>query len=114
MCLSHSRLQDQKADSDPISLCLAKNYATVYGLRVGVGAGEAILQAGPLYLSFWYRRDELATRGAIFFATSAIAGAFNGIIAYAVEKTLQGANGWASWRWLFLIEGVLNHSWSIT
>ena len=70
-----------------------------------MGAGEAILQAGPLYLSFWYKREELATRGAIFFATSAVAGAFNGMISYGIAKSLTGANGWEPWRWLFLIEG---------
>jgi hypothetical protein len=36
---------------------------------------------------------------------SAVAGAFNGIIAYGIAKHLDGANGWAPWRWLFLIEG---------
>jgi hypothetical protein len=38
---------------------------------------------------------------------SAIAGAFNGIIAYGIEKDLTGVNGWAPWRWLFLIEGMI-------
>lgn len=69
--------------------------------------GEAFLQAGPFFLSFWYKREELATRGAVFFGMSAVAGAFNGIIAYAIEKTLAGTGGWLAWRWLFLIEGVL-------
>ena len=100
-------------NSDPTRLCVAENYSTIAGLRLGVGAGEAILQAGPLYLSFWYRRDELATRGAIFFATSAVAGAFNGIIAYAIFQNLEGVNGWGSWRWLFLIEGMFHRHSSI-
>jgi MFS family permease len=78
---------------------------------VGVGVGEGFLQAGPLYLSLWYKRDELATRGAIFFGMSAIAGAFNGIIAYGIEKNLAEAGGWAPWRWLFLIEGESNTSY---
>ena len=85
---------------------MAKSYQAVAGLRVGVGVGEAFLQAGPLYLSLWYKRHEMATRGAIFFGTSAVAGAFNGIIAYGIEKNLKGANGWLAWRWLFLIEGT--------
>jgi MFS family permease len=94
------------ADSNSVfSICTAKSYAAVVGLRVGVGIGEAFLQAGPLYLSLWYKRDELATRGAIFFSTAAIAGAFNGIIAYGIGKNLEGAGGFRSWHWLFLIEG---------
>ncbi|KIY01719.1 uncharacterized protein Z520_01857 [Fonsecaea multimorphosa CBS 102226] len=92
-------------------ICVAKSYQAVAGLRVGVGVGEAFLQAGPLYLSLWYKRDELATRGAIFFGMSAVAGAFNGIIAYGIEKNLNGADGWLAWRWLFLIEGVISVAW---
>jgi len=37
---------------------------------------------------------------------STLAGAFNGLIAYAIAKNLDGANGWRAWRWIFLIEGV--------
>jgi MFS family permease len=84
---------------------VAKSYSTVVGLRVLVGASESFVNAAPLYLSLWYKREELATRGAIFFATSAIAGSFNGIIAYGIQQHLDGAMGRAAWRWLFLIEG---------
>lgn len=31
---------------------------------------------------------------------------FAGLIAYGVQKDLEGAGGWHSWKWLFLIEGV--------
>jgi sugar phosphate permease len=58
-------------------------------------------------LSFWYTYRELATRGAIVFSTSALAGAFNGLISYAISSTLEGKNGWRAWRWIFLIEGVM-------
>jgi MFS family permease len=91
------------------SISVAKSYPTVVGLRVLVGAFEAFVNAAPLYLSLWYRRDELATRGAIFFATSAVAGSFNGIIAYGIGRNLNGAKGMAAWKWLFLIEGQSSH-----
>lgn len=58
-------------------------------------------------LSFWYPYSELATRGAIFFSMSTIAGAFNGLISYGISKDLDGANGWRAWRWIFLIEGIM-------
>lgn len=38
---------------------------------------------------------------------STLAGAFNGLVAYAITKDLDGKNGWLAWRWIFLIEGVL-------
>ena len=49
--------------------CLAasKHYATVIGLRVLIGMGEAFVQVGLLYFSFWYKRDEVATRAGMCF-----------------------------------------------
>lgn len=35
-----------------------------------------------------------------------MAGLFAGLIAYGVQKDLEGSQGWHSWKWLFLIEGV--------
>lgn len=60
-----------------------------------------------LDLSFWYTFRELATRGAIFFSTSTIGSAFNGLISYGIANNLNGANGWLAWRWIFLIEGLM-------
>ena len=58
-------------------------------------------------LSFWYQYKELATRGSIFYSMTTIGGAFNGLIAYAITKNLNGTGGWLAWRWIFLIEGIL-------
>jgi MFS family permease len=38
---------------------------------------------------------------------STLAGAFNGLIAYGIEKDMNGLRGWRAWRWIFLIEGVM-------
>lgn len=66
------------------------------------------LTAGVIIdLSFWYQYSELATRGAIFYSMSSLAGAFNGLIAYGIAKDLDGVNGWRAWRWIFLIEGIM-------
>jgi hypothetical protein len=58
-------------------------------------------------LSFWYTYTELVTRGAIFYSASALAGSFNGLIAYGIELDLAGHHGWKAWQWLYLIEGVI-------
>jgi hypothetical protein len=34
----------------------------------------------------------------VFFAAATIAGAFSGILAYAIEK-MNGVGGLAGWRW---------------
>lgn len=48
----------------------------------------------------WYKRNT-----AIMFSTSAVAGAFSGLIAYGIEKNIDGAEGLAAWKWIFIIEG---------
>ena len=70
-----------------------------------IGCGEAFVQAAGLYLTFFYKRNELATRGSIYFAMFALAGSVNGLLSYGVIKTLNAVNGWLAWRWIFFIEG---------
>ncbi|KAJ9641318.1 hypothetical protein H2204_002996 [Knufia peltigerae] len=89
------------------SCAAANSYSALAGLRFGVGMGEAFLQAGVIYLSLWYKRNELATRGAWFFSTSALAGAFNGLVGYGIFKNLNGAHGLPAWKWIFLIEAAI-------
>ncbi|KAI1079059.1 putative pantothenate transporter [Whalleya microplaca] len=85
---------------------LISNSAQLLALRFLIGGAEAFVQGGTFYISFWYQYNEIATRGAIIAATSTLAGAFNGLIAYGIAKNLDGANGWRPWRWIFLIEGI--------
>lgn len=77
----------------------------IAGLRILIGCGESFLQAAGLYLTFFYKRNELATRGSIYYAMFAIAGSANGLLSYAILKDLNDVNGWLAWRWIFLIEG---------
>ncbi|KAI0383994.1 putative pantothenate transporter [Hypomontagnella monticulosa] len=86
---------------------LATNSGALLALRFLIGAAESFVQGGIFYLSFWYQYSEYATRGAIVSSMSTIAGAFNGLIAYAIVMNLDGANGWRAWRWIFLIEGIV-------
>jgi MFS family permease len=95
-----------KTDKDwAHSITEAQNWQTIAGLRVVVGAFEAFIQGAPLYLTFWYKPQELATRGAIFLSMVSIAGSANGLISYAIEKTMDGRYGRPAWRWIFLVEG---------
>jgi hypothetical protein len=43
-------------------LSAARKHGVVMGLRVLIGMGEAMIQCGGLYLSLWYKRDELGSR----------------------------------------------------
>ncbi|KAK0611670.1 major facilitator superfamily domain-containing protein [Immersiella caudata] len=91
----------------------AQNWQTIAGLRVVVGAFEAFIQGAPLYLTLWYKPHELATRGAIFLSMTSIAGSANGLIAYAIQTTMEGRHGRPAWRWIFLIEGIISVGFGI-
>ncbi|GAA5803310.1 hypothetical protein HPULCUR_008789 [Helicostylum pulchrum] len=89
------------------SQAFTHNAAGLIACRFFLGVFETgVGPSTPLFLSFWYQRDELATRVAIYFGSSTVAGAFAGAIAYGVLGTLEGAHGIAGWRWLFIVEAL--------
>ncbi|KAF8851304.1 MFS general substrate transporter [Acephala macrosclerotiorum] len=87
-------------------LSAAKSYGAVIGLRILIGMGEAFVQVGLLYFSFWYKRDEVATRAAVCYTSATISGCFSGLIAYGVQKNLEGVHGRHAWQWLYIVEGI--------
>jgi MFS family permease len=60
------------------------------------------------YLSLWYKRAEQGRRVAIFFSAATIAGAFGGILAFAIEK-LEGRAGLHGWAWIVSINMMPNY-----
>lgn len=86
----------------------AQSYAGLVAIRFFLGFVEAAYFPGCLFLlSSWYTRKELAFRTAILYSGSLISGAFSGLIAAGITNGLDGAQGLAAWRWLFIIEGVI-------
>ncbi|CAM1505958.1 Fc.00g115950.m01.CDS01 [Cosmosporella sp. VM-42] len=90
-----------------ILLSIVRNTAAVLGLRFLIGTGEAVLQSSALYLSAWYKRDELATRIAIFYSAATLSGCFSGLIAYGIQTSMEAVGGRHAWQWLFIIEGSI-------
>ncbi|KAJ7849616.1 MFS transporter [Mycena leptocephala] len=81
-------------------------YAEVTIVRFLLGVFEAGLLPGLVYLlTFWYRIEERSVRVACIFASSTLAGAFGGAIAYGVGH-MNRDNGLSAWRWLFILEGL--------
>eukprot|EP01117_Protostelium_nocturnum_P014191 TRINITY_DN5375_c0_g1_i1.p1 TRINITY_DN5375_c0_g1~~TRINITY_DN5375_c0_g1_i1.p1 ORF type:complete len:503 (-),score=152.58 TRINITY_DN5375_c0_g1_i1:99-1562(-) len=81
------------------------NFAGLATTRFFLGLFEAGYgPAVPLYFSFWYKRNEMALRNALFIGSSASAGAFSGLIAYAVDDI--DTTMMAKWKILFLLESV--------
>lgn len=100
-----------------ISLCIlswgiiasTQAVATSFGfllfLRALLGIGEAAFGPGvPFYLSFFFRRHELAFRTGLFISASPLSASFAGALAWLITKV--GEHGPLSpWRLLFLLEG---------
>ncbi|KAJ5543332.1 hypothetical protein N7461_009335 [Penicillium sp. DV-2018c] len=83
------------------------NWETMAGLRIILGALEAGLYPGSVYLlSTWYPRYELQKRNAAFYLIGSVASGFGGILAYGLMQ-MDGLAGRAGWRWIFIIEGLL-------
>jgi MFS family permease len=53
----------------------------------------------------WYQRSEMQLRQALFFSAASVAGAFSGLLAYAINN-MNGVAGVAGWRWIFILEGI--------
>lgn len=84
---------------------VATSFGFLLFLRALLGVGEAAFGPGvPFYLSFFFRRDELAFRTGLFISASPLSSSFAGALAWFITKI--GQYGPISpWRLLFLIEG---------
>ncbi|KAI0379557.1 MFS general substrate transporter [Hypomontagnella monticulosa] len=91
-----------------INMCMGfvATYEGLVVLRFFLGTFEAGVMPAIVYLtSMYYKRHEFQTRISFFFCSTVIGGAFGGLLAYAIAS-LDGRNGLAGWRWIFIIEGV--------
>ncbi|EGO01251.1 hypothetical protein SERLA73DRAFT_159718 [Serpula lacrymans var. lacrymans S7.3] len=87
-----------------LSVVYAKGYASLLVLRVLMGIGEAGYYAGMIYyLSFWYKRHELAMRISLCM-TGTFPGAISGLLAFGLVRARTSLL--TGWQFLFLIEAV--------
>lgn len=100
-----------------ISMCVASwglvaslqsivaSYPALLLLRALLGVSEAAFGPGvPFYLSFFYRREELALRTGLFISAAPLATSFASSLAWAITKA-GSSIPIAPWRMLFLVEG---------
>ncbi|KAI5866520.1 MFS general substrate transporter [Durotheca rogersii] len=86
---------------------IVRNYHGLLITRVMLGATEAGLYPGcAYYLTMWYCRHEIQLRQAMFFSAASIAGAFSGLLAFAIAK-MDGIGNLEGWRWIFILEGLV-------
>ncbi|KAF3926560.1 hypothetical protein AA313_de0202737 [Arthrobotrys entomopaga] len=82
---------------------IVPNFITLLLARAALGIAEAAFGPGvPFYLSFFYKREELAFRTGLFISAAPLSTAYAGSLAYLLTSLNTGL---APWRALFIIEG---------
>lgn len=88
-------------DTGVMGICqgVVKNYASLVACRFILGIFEAGIGPGSIYLiSMYYRRYELPSRLSWWYVSGVVAGAFGGLLAYAIAK-MDGIRHYSGWRW---------------
>ena len=62
-----------------------------------------------LWLSYFYTSRELPIRLSFFWTSLSVTTISTSLLAFALLH-LRGVHGWAGWRWLFLVEGLITLS----
>ncbi|KZS96722.1 MFS general substrate transporter [Sistotremastrum niveocremeum HHB9708] len=82
------------------------SYHGLIACRFFLGLAEGgILPGLILYLSSFYRRDQMNVRMSLLFTATSLAGAFSGLLAAAISN-LAGKGGKPGWAWIFMLEGA--------
>lgn len=82
-----------------ICLGVVQSYAALVACRFLLGIFEAGVGPGSVYLiSMYYKRYELPWRLSWWYCSAVFAGAFGGLLAYALAK-MDGIQGYGGWRW---------------
>ncbi|KAI1794369.1 MFS general substrate transporter [Ganoderma leucocontextum] len=90
-----------------VSMAFVKGFGGLMTARVFLGAVESGLLPGlTYYLCAWYPKSAQAKRIGAMYSGVSLAGAFGGLLAFAIEK-MNGIGGLAGWSWIFLLEGLL-------
>ncbi|KAJ6076553.1 hypothetical protein N7499_008534 [Penicillium canescens] len=85
-----------------------KSYHALYALRFLVGFFESGFYPGIHYLlGSWYTPREIGKRAMVFWLAGSVGSLFSGFLQAAAYKNLNGTNGYAGWRWLFIIDGII-------
>lgn len=87
---------------------VVKNTSGLIACRFFMGVCEGGFVPGCAYLmSMYYKRHDFQKRFSLLWVAGLVAGAFGGLLAYALYH-MHGLGGYAGWRWIFIIEGLLS------
>jgi MFS family permease len=84
---------------------VATSFSMMVFLRAVLGISEAAFGPGvPFYMSFFYKREELALRTGLFISAAPLATSFASSLAWLITKFSE-SSAIAPWRVLFIAEG---------
>jgi phosphatidylinositol 3,5-bisphosphate 5-phosphatase len=83
---------------------ITSSFSQLLILRAILGISESAFCGVPFYLSFFFRREELAFRTGLFISAAPLATAFASSIAWVITA-VANTTPIAAWRLLFLVEG---------
>lgn len=83
---------------------VAFSFSSLLVLRAALGIGEAAFVGVPFFMSFFYKRDELAFRTGLFISAAPLAISFASSLAWVITK-VGTKIPISAWRLLFLVEG---------
>lgn len=84
-----------------MSICqgVVKTFGGLLGCRFVLGIFESGLSPGTILLiTMYYKREELPWRLSWWYMSGTGAGAFGGLLAYAIAN-MDGIQGYKGWRW---------------
>lgn len=85
----------------------AKSLAELRAYRFILNAfGAAYYPTSQYILGCWYAPDEISSRVCLFFCGQLLGGITSGLLQGRIFKSLNGVNGLAGWRWMFLIDAI--------
>ncbi|VEU21998.1 DEKNAAC102986 [Brettanomyces naardenensis] len=87
----------------------AESVAGLQAMRFFVGSFEAAYFPIIHYiLASWYLPSEVSRRGAVFYMGQFLGVLTSGLLQGAVFSNLNGRDGLAGWRWMFIIDGSIS------
>ncbi|KAK9452706.1 major facilitator superfamily domain-containing protein [Dipodascopsis uninucleata] len=86
----------------------AKSQGEMMAYRFLIGLAEAPFFPGVHYvLGAWFKSHEIQRRGGIFYMGNALGSTTAGLLQASIYKHLDGHNGIAGWRWMFIIDAII-------
>ena len=90
-----------------ISQCRLSGEKSFYACRALLGLIEGgFIPDVILYLSYFYTSVELPIRLSFFWCSYMFTNIISAFLAFGILR-MRGVGGWAGWRWLFALEGIL-------